>query len=284
MTRKNAVAVDNLSFLFEGAEELSLRNISFEIEEGTFVSIIGHNGAGKSTLCHALVGLIPHYFVGDMGGSVVVKDRNTVDSSVTELSEVASLVFQNPYNQLTYTAETVAEELAFGLTTRGVSRAEMLQRVHDVAIQMRIENLLDRNPLELSGGQIQRVAFGSAYILMPEILILDEATTQLDPMGADEIVSIAKKLNASGKTVIMVDNDLERVSRLADRVLVLNQGSLIADGTPRRIFAEYDQSELGLDTLDYVAISRGLNELTGDGQMLATTEEEATAQVKKALR
>lgn len=158
---KAIVEVTNLSYRYNQSSERSLNNVSFTVNQGEFFAIIGPNASGKSTLCNALVGLIPHFFVGAKSGTVVIGGVDIDTSDIGHLSTTAGLVFQNPFNQLSYTTETVREELAYGLGNRGVPREEMLEKIADVAKTVNLEELLEKNPLELSGGQVQRVAFGS---------------------------------------------------------------------------------------------------------------------------
>lgn len=279
-----AISVKDFSFRYRDAPSTALKRVGFEVEEGRFFCIIGANGAGKSTLCNALVGLIPHYFVGRSKGTVEVAGVDVAKSTIAELSKTIGLVFQNPFNQLSYTAGTVAEELAFGLGNHGVPREAMHERVWRVARIMHLEDLLDKNPLELSGGQVQRVAFGSAFIMEPRILVLDECTAQLDPMGSEEIFHIVKELNADGVTVIMVDHDMERVARYADQVLVMRKGRVVALGTPREIFTNPHASEWGIDLPDYVNLGKGLKEAGFNLRELPITEDQTVRGVRRVLR
>lgn len=186
--------------------------------------------------------------MGTTKGQVLVNGQETTKQTVAELSLEIGLVFQNPFNQLSYTTSTVAEELAYGLGNHGIPRSEMLDRVAAVAKKMRIESLLDRDPLTLSGGQIQRVAFGSTYILNPSILVLDECTTQLDPIGSEEIFTIIKQLNDEGVTVVMTDTETERLSMYADRILLLDNGLQMGVDKPQAIFAREDLEKLNIST------------------------------------
>lgn len=278
-----SVVVNDLSFRYRDAKKYTLKHISFEARDGAFIGIIGANGSGKSTLCNALVGLVPHYFQGKMQGSVIVDGKDVQSQSIAELSEHIGIVFQNPFNQLSYTAQTVAEELAFGLGNRGVLPADMQTRIETIAHMMRLDGLLERNPLELSGGQVQRVALGSTLIMDPDILVLDECTTQLDPLGSEEIFSIVKELNATGMTVLVVDHDMERMARYASELLVLDHGTIIAQGTPEEVFGTPDLEEHGADVPDYVRLSRALAQAgLSDGE-LCLTEEASVAQVQEVL-
>lgn len=281
---KQAVRVEDFSFRYRDAPSSALKRINCTVEKGSFFCIIGANGAGKSTLCNALVGLIPHYFVGRSKGLVEVAGIRVAWSTIAELSKTIGLVFQNPFNQLSYTAGTVAEELAFGLGNHGVSYETMHEKVAQVARLMHIEDLLDKNPLELSGGQVQRVAFGSTFIMEPDILVLDECTAQLDPVGSEEIFDIVKELNSRGVTVIMVDHDMERVARCADQVMVMQKGRAIALGTPKEIFTDPRAGDWGIDLPDYLKLGRGLQDAGFALADLPIKEDQAVQEVRGLLK
>lgn len=275
--------VKDLKFKYRDAKKRVLNGLNFQVKKGEFLCVIGQNGSGKSTLCNALVGLIPYYFTGKMKGRIIVDGIDTGESSIAELSSKIGLVFQNPFNQLSYTAGSVAEELAYGLGNKGVPREEMIKKVEYVAKLMRIDHIIHKNPLELSGGQVQRVAFGSTFIMEPGILVLDECTTQLDPLGSEEIFDIVKELNKNGVTVIMVDHDMERVARCADRILVLDQGEQIAIDTPQNIFGSPDIMSHHIGAPDYVAITQKLAErglYTGPVKVI---EEETIELVREVM-
>lgn len=281
--REVVVKVDDLKFRYSDAKKRALDGINFEVYKGEFFCIIGSNGSGKSTLCNALVGLVPYYFTGAIKGNVIVEDLDTTKSTIAELSQKIGLVFQNPFNQLSYTASNVAEELAYGLGNNGIPREEMVKRVEYVAKLMRIDHIIHKNPLELSGGQVQRVAFGSTFILEPNILVLDECTTQLDPLGSEEIFDIVKELNKTGITVIMVDHDMERVARCADRIMVMDKGKTVAIDTPDAIFGNPDIHNYCIEAPDYVSICKALQDrgyYDGDSKI---TEEPTVEVVKGAL-
>ena len=278
------IRVDDFSFRYRDADRTTLKRVSFSVEQGSFFCIVGANGSGKSTLCNALVGLIPHYFVGKSKGSVSIEDKDVATSTIADLSRQVGLVFQNPFNQLSYTAGTVAEELAFGLGNHGVSRETMHAKVARVAALMHIEDLLDKNPLELSGGQVQRVALGSTLIMEPDILVLDECTAQLDPLGSEEIFDIVKRLNQEGITVVMVDHDMERVARCADQVMVLGAGRVRYIGAPGEIFTDPETVKWGIDIPDYVKLGRGLQDAGFDLSDLPVREDQAVRMIREALR
>lgn len=280
---KVVLEVKDFSFRYRQTTKKVLKHISFQVEEGSFLCIIGSNGSGKSTLCNALVGLIPHYFLGKTSGQVIVDGMNVEESTIAALSAKIGLVFQNPFNQLSYTAGTVAEELAYGLGNRGVPREEMRKKVDAVAKLMRIDHILSKNPLELSGGQVQRVVFGSTFILEPRILVLDECTTQLDPLGGEEVFDIVKSLNKNGVTVIMVDHEMERVAEYADKVLVLDKGEAAAMEEPKKIFANPGIRQYKIGIPDFVKLSRALREAGYTNRDIQITEEPTIEMVKEVL-
>lgn len=280
---KVVLEVKDFCFRYRQTKRKALNKLNFKVEEGSFFCIIGANGSGKSTLCNALVGLIPHYFVGKMSGEIYVEGLKVEDSTIAELSSQIGLVFQNPFNQLSYTAGTVEEELAYGLGNRGMAREEMIQKVAHVAKLMRIEHIVNKNPLELSGGQVQRVAFGSTFIMEPKILVLDECTTQLDPLGSEEIFDIVKELNQKGITVIMVDHDMERVARCADQVMVLDQGAIVAIDTPKNIFGNPEIVAHHIGVPDFVEICQKLRDKGYMNREIEVTEEPTIELVKEVL-
>ncbi len=280
---KVVLEVKDFCFRYRQTKRKALNNLNFNVEEGSFFCIIGPNGSGKSTLCNALVGLIPHYFVGKMSGEIFVDGLQVKDSSIAELSSHIGLVFQNPFNQLSYTAGSVEEELAYGLGNRGIAREEMIEKVAHVAKLMRIEHIVHKNPLELSGGQVQRVAFGSTFIMEPRILVLDECTTQLDPLGSEEIFDIVKELNQNGITVIMVDHDMERVARCADQVMVLDKGEIVAIDTPKNIFGNPEIIAHNIGAPDFVTICQQLRDKGYTNKEIEVTEEPTIELVKEAL-
>ncbi|GAA2938172.1 energy-coupling factor ABC transporter ATP-binding protein [Enterococcus raffinosus] len=273
------IEVTDFSYRYNEAHEAALKKINFNVQQGDFIAVIGGNGAGKSTLCNALAGLIPNYFVGHYEGTIEIKGKSTSEVGVGELSQTVGLVFQNPFNQLSYTAETVMEELAFGLGNRGLPKEEMLKKINKVAEVVQITDLLDRNPLELSGGQVQRVALAAAIILEPEILLLDECTTQLDPVGSQQIMKTVNELNQKGMTIIMVDHDMEKVAELANKVIVLHEGRIALWDTPENVFTTPNLVDYKVSTPDYYEITK---EYSPDSAIL--TEKTAARTLQEVLK
>lgn len=272
------IKVSNFSYRYNEAAKAALKKINFTVEQGDFVAVIGANGAGKSTLCNAIAGLIPNYFVGFDEGTIEIEGRKTTEVGVGELSQSVGLVFQNPFNQLSYTADTVSEELAFGLGNRGLPKEEMIKKILKVADVVQITDLLERNPLELSGGQVQRVALAAAIILEPKILVLDECTTQLDPVGSQQIMKTVKELNQEGMTIIMVDHEMEKVAELANKVIVLQDGRLALCDTPENIFSTSNLADYKIAAPDYYEITKDY-----DLGTVALTESQAIRILKEVL-
>ncbi len=230
------VEVDNLRYRYPGRETLALDGISFAAESGQFLGVVGPNSSGKSTLCHALVGLVPHFYKGAIGGRVIVAGEDVHKTTVAEMSRRVGLVFQNPFTQMTGGKLTVYEEAAFGLEYTGVPRDEMMVRIEKALRLLGLWEVRDRSPFALSGGQMQRLAIASVLAMEPDVLVLDEPTSQLDPSGTREVFDAVAALCRQGMTVIMAEHKIELLAAHADRILVLHEGKLVTDDTPRNVF------------------------------------------------
>lgn len=234
------IEIDGLKYRYPETEKLALDNLSFSVEKGEFIGVIGRNKSGKSTLCYALAGLVPHFFSGAYGGQAIVNGLEVRTHEIEELTVDVGLVFENPFSQMTGAKFTVFEEIAFGLENKGIERTEMLHRIEESLQLLDIEELKDKNPFSLSGGQMQRVAIASVIAMRPEILILDEPTSQLDPQGSEEVFRVVESLANEGITIIMAEHKIEKVAEYSDRVLLLDDGQLIAYDIPEKIFSQED--------------------------------------------
>ena len=248
------IKVENLKYRYPNTTKLALDGLDFEIEKGSFVGVIGENGAGKSTLCQAFNGLVPGFFKGAYGGKVLIEDTEVAKTTVSKLCQKVGLVFQNPFNQLSGAKETVFEEIAFGLQNFGVPKEEMISRVDEVMELLDIAAYRDRNPFDLSGGQMQRVALAGILAMKPEVIVLDEPTSQLDPAGSEEVFAAVDKLAKSGITIIMVEQKLEKLAEYCDKILLLHQGKQIAFDTPEQIFSRADLQSYGVNPPAYTRI------------------------------
>jgi len=233
------VELHNVTYSYPNTERPALNDISFSIEAGKFVAVIGPTGAGKSTLCYCFNGAVPRLFSGDMQGQVIVSGCETYENEIPILAQHVGLVVQNARSQLFNV--TVREEVAFGCENLGLPREEIRRRLQEALAFVGLNDFEDREPTALSGGQQQRVAIACVLAMEPEVLVLDEPTSELDPIGSEQVMEVIARLNHDlGKTVILVTHDMDFVTRYADRVLVLNDGSLVEDGSPREIFSQAD--------------------------------------------
>lgn len=231
------IELKNVSFKYELQEEKTIKNLDLYVKQGEFVGIIGKNGSGKTTLCNIIRGIIPDFVQGTITGSISIDNKNINDIERGEMAELVGFVFQNPFSQISGIKKTVFEEIAYGLENLGVPREEIRQRVTDVIKLLKIEDLQDKNPNELSGGQSQRVAIASIIVMNPKVLIFDEPTSQLDPLGTEEIFDILKLLKSQNKTIILVEHKIDLIAEYADRVVVMDNGEIIFNGETHEVLS-----------------------------------------------
>lgn len=235
------IKIDQLSFRYFESERYALNNITLSINQGEWVAIIGPNGSGKSTLAKIINGLlVPEK------GSVYVHNQLLDENTVWDVRRAVGMVFQNPDNQ--FVGATVEDDVAFGLENHGVPRPEMVERIKEALLQVRMTDYVKSEPARLSGGQKQRVAIASVLALRPEVIILDEATAMLDPLGRSEVIEAIKQIKELyNLTVISITHDIDEASN-ADRIIVMNQGEMVRQDTPEHIFALGKQLiSMGLD-------------------------------------
>ena len=267
------IEIENLKYRYPKAERLALDGISLSIEKGSFVGIIGRNGAGKSTLASAIIGLVPQFYKGAYGGKVSVAGMDAATVPVGELSRKVGLIFQNPFNQLSGAKDNVYEETCFGMQNFGIEPDEMRRRADETLKMLGIYDFRDRNPFDLSGGQMQRVAIASILVLHPEVIILDEPTSQLDPAGSDEVFKAVERLTEEGITVIMIEQKIDKIAEYSDRMILLDDGKLIADGTPDEVLSREDLDAYGIIPPASVRISKALGYKDGQGFYPATADK-----------
>lgn len=269
------IAVENLKYRYPHADALALDGLTFTVEKGEFIGIVGANGAGKSTLSQALIGLVPQFYNGAYGGRVLIDGLPAESTPISELCCKVGLVFQNPFNQLSGAKDNVYEEVAFGMQNLGVPRAEMHRRTENALKLLDIWQFRDRNPFDLSGGQMQRVAIASILVMEPDIIVLDEPTSQLDPQGSEEVFRTVDKLAHSGITILMIEQKIEKIAAYCDRILLLHQGHQIAFDTPQKVFSRPDLEQLGVQAPVFTRICRALGTTLPDGSYPVTVEEAA---------
>lgn len=273
------IEVKDLKYRYPGTTELALDGVSFTVEKGEFIGIAGENGAGKSSLSQALLGLIPQFYKGAYGGSVTVCGMDARNTPVSELCRHVGLVFQNPFNQLSGAKDTVYDEVGYGLQNLGFPPEEIRTRVESVLRCFGIWEYRDRNPFDLSGGQLQRVAICSVLAMNPDVLILDEPTSQLDPEGSEEVFHTVDELTKMGITIIMIEQKIEKLAGYCDRVLLMHQGHVVDYDTPRKIFSREDLYDLGVNPPAYTRFARA-NALAFEDGTLPVTHAETLELVK----
>ena len=251
----NAIELKDVHYAYPGSEEsgqVAVKGVTLSIEEGSFVALVGHNGSGKSTLARLLNGL----FV-PTGGDVVVYGVNTKDEKrIYDVRSRVGMVFQNPDNQMI--ATNVADDIAFGPENLGVEREEIIRRVDWALEQVGMSEYRDGTPFKLSGGQKQRLAIAGVLAIKPRVMVLDEATAMLDPKGRDEVMAVTRKLNREeGMTVVHITHYMDEALG-ADRLIVMNDGLVVADGKPSEVFKQYGllrQIKLGVPYVTNVAVA-----------------------------
>ena len=278
------VETKNLTYTYPGASKPSIDDVSIKIEKGEFVLITGPSGCGKTTLCRTFNGLVPHFYQGEIKGEITVAGLNTLDRHTYEMAKHVGLVFQNPENQLF--ALSIEKDVAFGLENNGVNRAEMRKKVDWALNQTGIYDIRERSPHEISGGQQQRVAIAAVLAMEPEIIVLDEPTSFLDPLSAQKIFEVIYKLNQEqGITVILVEHRLDLTAKYTNHLIVMDQGRVRFEGDPREVLSNQETRLIGVGipkaTLLYELLKKeGLNL----SSKIPLSSEELADQLLEALQ
>lgn len=272
----------NVTYTYPLADEPSIRNVSLNIEEGKFYGVVGENGSGKTTLCAILRGFAPSFYQGDIQGEVLVYGK-PIGEYGGELATKIGYVFQNPFTQISGVKETVFEEVAYGLENFGVPVEEIVERVEAIMKLTHIDSLAEKNPLELSGGQMQRVALASVLVLEPDILIIDEPTSQLDPQGTESVFEIIKMMKEKKKTIILVEHKIDLIAEYADEVLVLKGGKLIASGDKAQVLSDMSLMEQGVQLPQVAILGSKLKEKGFPISEIPVTEKRAVEIISAAL-
>ena len=276
------IEAKNLTYTYPGATKQSIQDVSITIEKGDFVILTGPSGCGKTTLCRCFNGLIPHFYSGKLEGNLNVANLKVADSKIHELAKHVGFVFQNPENQLF--ALSVEKDVAFGLENFGMPRDEMRKRVNWALQTADIENLRERAPHELSGGQQQRVAIASVLAMQPEVMVLDEPTSFLDPLGALKIFQVINELNKKlGITVVLVEHRLDLASKYANHVIVMDEGKIVLDGEPRSVFNSEEARLIGVGIPKATRLYQILKDDNGIRLSKAPVNSEEAAQLLREV-
>jgi energy-coupling factor transport system ATP-binding protein len=274
------IHIEHLSYTYP-SETKALDDISLDVYPGEYLAIVGANGAGKTTLCMFLNGIIPNVLGGRLAGHVRVCGMDTFEHHVYDIAQHVGLVLQDPESQL-FSAD-VRSEIAFAAENRAIPREEIISRMSEVLKIVRLEELSNRLSDELSGGQKQRLAIAANLIVRPEILVADEPTSQLDPIGKEEVFATLATLNKeSGMAVVIASHDVDEIVRYADRVIVLDHGKIILEGKPDQVFREVQTlDEIYVHVPDLARLSKILH--INDGHPLSLAVPEASRQIKEWL-
>lgn len=278
------IELKNVTYKYPLTEVPAIKDFSLSIEKGSFWGIIGPNGSGKTTLCAIMRGFIPSFYKGTLQGEVLVDGKRIDEYAEGEISLRVGYVFQNPFNQISGVKDTVFEEVAYGLENFGISVAEIEDRVVRAMRLTDIEHLAMKKPFELSGGQQQRMALASSLVLEPDILIIDEPTSQLDPEGTESVFKIIEQLKRERRTVILVEHKIDMIAEYADNIVVLKDGSAIRSGSKQEILSDISLESEGIQLPQYALLG---NELIKRGLKLdyiPITEQQAIEVIGKALK
>ena len=277
------IETKNLTYTYPGASKPSILDVSFKVEKGEFVLITGPSGCGKTTLCRCFNGLVPHFYQGELKGEISVVGVDPLKCHTYEMAKHVGLVFQNPENQLF--ALSVEKDVAFGLENVGVPREEIRKKVDHALNLTGIYDLRERSPHEISGGQQQRVAIASVLAMEPEIIVLDEPTSFLDPLSAEKIFEVINDLNKKqGITVILVEHRLDLTAKYTNHLIVMDEGKVRFEGNPREILSADETRLIGVGipkaTLLYQMLKKEGLSLTGTTPL---SSEELADQLLEAL-
>lgn len=272
----------NFSYKYPLSEDWALKNITMEIEQGEFIGVIGPNGGGKTSLANAIRGFIPHFYKGEVEGQLLLKGVDMANIELNTLADKIGYIFQNPFNQISYVKETCFEEIAYGLENLGVDPEEIRKRTQAIIDRLNIAYLSDKNPVAISGGQQQRVALASILVMEPDILVIDEPTSQLDPLGTEQVFEVIDLIKKEGKTVILIEHKIDLMARYADKIAVLQDGELKMFGPSEEVLSNPEILNYGATMSSFARLGNALK-AKYDIDRVPITEEEAYQMVRKIL-
>lgn len=278
------ITIKNMSYQYPISETDALKSVNVTIERGKLYALVGANGGGKTTLCNVIRGFIPHFYKGDLRGEVLIEGKDIREWGMGELSQKVGYVFQNPFTQISGVKDNVFEEIAFGLENLGMEPALIREKVDQVIRMLEIDYLRDKNPFELSGGQKQRVALASIIVMEPDVLVIDEPTSQLDPKGTEEVFKIIELMKNKGKTIILVEHKIELIAEYADYIILLNEGEVAMQGSTREILTDERALTFGAALPQYSLFGMEMRKRGMDLGSIPLTEKEAIEAVKTWMK
>lgn len=232
------IELQHINYRYPLTSDLTIKDLSLKVEPGEVLGVIGSNGSGKTTVCNIMRGFIPAFYKGELEGKVIFEDKPLDTSNLGRLAQKIGYAFQNPFTQITGVKYTVYDEIGYGLENLSVPREEANEKVEQVIKLLNLEKIRNQNPYDLSGGQKQMVALASVIVLDPELIILDEPTSQLDPSSTLAVYNIVKNLKKQGKTIIIVDHKVDLLAQVCDEIAVIQDGQLVVKGETHHVFSD----------------------------------------------
>lgn len=248
----------DVSYAYPLTEKAAVRHLNCKLETGKCYGVIGPNAGGKTTFCNLMRGLCPNFYSGTLRGTVVIDGKELGEWDEGDLSVRIGYVFQDPFAQVSGIKETVFEEIGMGLENLGVEQEEMIQRILKTAKLVKVDHLLQKHPLALSGGQCQRVAFASVLVLDSDIVVIDEPTSQLDPEGTLDVFEIIKGLKEMGKTIIIAEHKIDLLAQYCDEIIAMAGGEIIMQGPTRQVLANPSLPEHGVQIPQVVQLAAAM--------------------------
>lgn len=232
------VELQHINYRYPLTSELTIKDLSLKVEPGEVLGLIGSNGSGKTTICNIMRGFIPAFYKGELEGKVIFEDKPLDTSNLGRLAQKIGYAFQNPFTQITGVKYSVYDEIGYGLENLSVPRKEANEKVEQVIELLNLQKIRNQNPYDLFGGQKQMVALASVIVLDPELIILDEPTSQLDPSSTLAVYNIVKNLKKQGKTIIIVDHKVDLLAQICDEIAVIQNGQLVVKGETHHVFSD----------------------------------------------
>lgn len=275
------IEFQDVSYAYPLTKKAAVRHLNCKLERGKCYGVIGPNASGKTTFCNLMRGLCPKFYGGILKGNVLVEGKNLEEWEDGELSVRIGYVFQDPFAQVSGIKETVFEEIGMGLENTGVEQEEMIRRILEIAKVVKVDTLLQKNPLALSGGQCQRVAFASVLALDSDVIVIDEPTSQLDPDGTMDVFEIIGALKKQGKTVIIAEHKVDLLAEYCDEIIAMAEGTIIAQGTVREVFQLPILREKKVRIPQVMTLAFLLEEKKKALRSIPVSEQEAVAMLKE---
>jgi energy-coupling factor transport system ATP-binding protein len=273
----------NVTYTYPLAEKPAIKDLNLKIEKGKLYGVIGENGSGKTTLCSILRGFAPSFYKGEISGEVLVQGK-ALSSYEDQISRKIGYVFQNPFTQISGIKNTVFEEVAYGLENFGIEVEKIEKKVINIMQLTDIMELAEKSPFELSGGQMQRVALASVIVLEPEILIIDEPTSQLDPQSTESVFKIIKKLKEEKKTIVLVEHKVDLLAEYSDEMIVLHDSKIIKQGESREVLSDLSLREYGIRLPEVTLLGEKLREAGLEINTLPITKKQILDLIEKTRK